>query len=83
MISSPAIKRCRIAPGSTDGAEFELGRQSDISIVKANNAEAPGGKAVTERLRPGNHLRGKTHDEDDGRIASIASVVVCDLNSIG
>jgi hypothetical protein len=62
---------------------LELGRQPDISIVEANHAEATGGEAVAERLRPRYHLRGETHDQQDGRIVPATSVVVRDLYSIG
>jgi hypothetical protein len=62
---------------------LELGRQPDISIVEANDAEATGGEAVAERLRPRNHLRGETHDQQDGRIVPVTSVVICDIYSIG
>ena len=62
---------------------LEPGRQPDISIVEANDAEASGGEPVAERLRPRDHLRGETHDQQDGRIAPATSVVVRDLYSIG
>ena len=62
---------------------LELGRQPDISVVEANDAKATGGEAVAEQLRPRNHLRGETHDQQDGRIVPVTSVVICDIYSIG
>ena len=49
----------------------------------ALHAPPTGGEAVAERRRPRNHLRGETHDQQDGRIVPATSVVVRDLYSIG
>ncbi len=60
----------------------ELGRQPDVTIVEADDVEAPLGEHPAELRVPGEHLHAEAHDEEDRLRLRIAEVVVAELDPV-
>ena len=60
----------------------ELGRQTDITIVEADDPIATGRESRAESVVPGDHLRRQAHNQHQRRRLGIAKRVVAQLDAV-
>ena len=56
---------------------------ADVAVIEANDAKAARDEAVDERLRPGDELHPKAHDEQNDMRVTRSRLGVFDGDSVG
>ncbi len=62
---------------------LELGRESDVAIVVADDVEAALDQLVDEAVIPGDELGAEAHDQQQRRVLLVAVDLVLDLETVG